>query len=161
MTNALGGARSDDCGSLKEAGLAYAALEVGLQSLAPAIAFKSPKDASRGFLHPQLGRLLCPAKHLTDFDSDTTEYVLALSCTRHFTLSRFLQKLQDGRVVVTSQDLPTFLYENGEYDPLEMDSGLCRSGILVRVCLLFNWSSLRTDVHIDLAAHFHITLVGY
>ena len=46
---------------------------------------------------------------------------------------RFLQKLQDGRIVVTSQDLPTFLYENSKYDPIEMDSGLCRSGILVRV----------------------------
>jgi hypothetical protein len=49
---------------------------------------------------------------------------------------RFLQRLQDGRVVASSEDLPIFLYENSEYDPMEMDSGLCRSKILVRVCLL-------------------------
>lgn len=45
--------------------------------------------------------------------------------------SRFLQKLQDGRIAATSQDLPTFLYENSEYDSTEMDKGLCRSEILV------------------------------
>jgi hypothetical protein len=77
MTAALGGAQSNDCGSLREAGLAYAALEIGQQSLTPHIAFKTSKDASRGFLHPQLGRLLCPAKYLIDFDANSTEWVFA------------------------------------------------------------------------------------
>jgi len=73
MTAALGGARSDDCSSLKEAGLAYAALEIGQQILTPHVAFKTSKDACRGFHHPQLGRLLCPAKYLIDFDINNTE----------------------------------------------------------------------------------------
>jgi hypothetical protein len=73
MTAALGGARSDDCGSLKEPGLVYAALEFGQQSLLPHITFKALKDTSRGFHHPQLGRLLCPVKFLTNFDSNNTE----------------------------------------------------------------------------------------
>jgi hypothetical protein len=73
MTAVLGGARSDDCGSLKEAGLVYAALEVGRDSLTPHIAFKTSKDAIRGFHHPQLGRLLCPAKYLADFDASSAE----------------------------------------------------------------------------------------
>lgn len=73
MTTALGQARADDCGSLREAGLVYAALEVGQDSLTPHIPFKTSKDVSRGFRHPQLGRLLCPAKYLTEFDSDNAE----------------------------------------------------------------------------------------
>jgi hypothetical protein len=34
-------------------------------------------------------------------------------------MARFLQKLQDVRIVVSSQDLPTFLYEDSKYDPME------------------------------------------
>ena len=70
MTSAVGVARSDDCGSLKEIGLAYAALEVGLNGLVPSIAPKTTKAATRGWNHPILGRLLCPAKHLVEFDND-------------------------------------------------------------------------------------------
>jgi hypothetical protein len=73
MTKALAAARSDDCGSLREAGLVYAALEVGQESLTPHVAFKALKDTSRGFNHPQLGRLLCPVKYLADFDANNTE----------------------------------------------------------------------------------------
>jgi len=73
MMTALGGAQGNNCGSLKKAGLVYAALEVGQESLTPHIAFKSLKDPCRGFHHPQLGRLLCPVKHIIDFDTDSTE----------------------------------------------------------------------------------------
>lgn len=73
MTTALAGARGDDCGSLRETGLIYAALEVGEPHLTPHVGFKTPKDATRGFYHPQLGRLLCPAKYLVDFDTNSTE----------------------------------------------------------------------------------------
>jgi len=73
MTSALGGARSDDCGSLKELGLVYAALPIGANSLTPAIPPKTPKAATRGFHHPILGRLLCPAKYLVEFDESPVE----------------------------------------------------------------------------------------
>jgi hypothetical protein len=75
MTGALGGARADDCGSLREAGLAYAASEVGQEFLTPQIPFRTSKDMFRGFRHPQLGRLLCPVKYLTEFDSNNAELV--------------------------------------------------------------------------------------
>ena len=73
MTTALRRAQSNDCSGLKEAGLVYAALKVGRESLMPPIAFKTPKDVSRGFHHPQLGQLLCPAKYFNDFDTNSVE----------------------------------------------------------------------------------------
>lgn len=78
MTSAIGGARSDDCGSLREIGLIYAALEAGANSLVPSIAPKTPKSATRGWNHPVLGRLLCPAKYLAEFDEDSEGLVLYL-----------------------------------------------------------------------------------
>jgi hypothetical protein len=80
MTSAIGGARSDDCSSLKEVGLTYAALEAGTNALAPSIAPKTTKAATRGFHHPVLGRLLCPAKHLVDYDDDSAESVFFPLC---------------------------------------------------------------------------------
>ena len=73
MTAVLGAAHSDDCGSLKETGLSYAACEIGEQYLTPHIGIKTSKNTTQGFHHPQLGRLLCPAKHLVDFDTNSTE----------------------------------------------------------------------------------------
>jgi len=70
MTQALGNARSDDCGSLREDGLAYVALESPGKLLQPPIAAKSPKSGIRGFNHLILGRLLCPIKYLAEFDED-------------------------------------------------------------------------------------------
>ena len=70
MNQALGGARSDDCGSLREDGIAYVSLEISPTILTPAIPVKSPKAANRGFHHPILGRLLCPIKYINEFDAD-------------------------------------------------------------------------------------------
>ena len=44
-----------------------------------------------------------------------------------------LAQLDDGRLPVTAQDLPTFLYENGVVDLTEINKGLCRGHLLVRV----------------------------
>ena len=79
MTSALGSARSDDCGSLKEVGLTYVALHIGVDNLTPSIPPKMPKAVQRGFHHPSLGRLLCPAKYLAEFDENPTEYVFIIS----------------------------------------------------------------------------------
>lgn len=70
MTSAISAARSDDCGSLKDIGLTYAALEAGMITLVPSITPRTSKSATRGWNHPVLGRLLCPAKYLTEFDED-------------------------------------------------------------------------------------------
>lgn len=74
MTQALGNARSDDCGSLREDGLAYVALDSLGKVLQPPIPAKSGKTGIRGFNHQTLGRLLCPVKYITDFDADPATY---------------------------------------------------------------------------------------
>jgi hypothetical protein len=42
-----------------------------MNALIPSIVPKSAKASMRGWNHPVLGRLLCPAKYLVDFDNDT------------------------------------------------------------------------------------------
>lgn len=45
-----------------------------------------------------------------------------------------LKKLEDGRIPVTSMDFPAFLYPNGAvYNPEDIDDGLCRGPLVVRV----------------------------
>jgi hypothetical protein len=70
MNKALGGARSDDCGSLREMGLSYVAIDTETKTLDPPILPRSAKVGTRGFYHPVLGRLLCPLKYIKDFDAD-------------------------------------------------------------------------------------------
>jgi hypothetical protein len=70
MTEKLSGARSDDCSSLRETILSYVAIDYESKSLNPVIAPKSAKSGNRGFFHPVLGRLLCPAKYSNEFDLD-------------------------------------------------------------------------------------------
>jgi hypothetical protein len=78
MTQSLGSARSDDCGSLREGGVAYVALTSPLKMLQPLIPPKSPKDGIRGFNHVMLGRLLCPIKYIEEFDADPPMYVFSV-----------------------------------------------------------------------------------
>jgi hypothetical protein len=70
MTLAISAARSDNCGGLKDIGLTYAALEAGMNTLMPSITPRTSKSATQGWNHPVLGRLLCPAKYLMEFDED-------------------------------------------------------------------------------------------
>lgn len=72
MTKALGSARSDDASSLKEAGLAYIALDTPGLRIEPIIPPKASKS-ERGFTHPVLARLLCPMRLVSDFDTDPTK----------------------------------------------------------------------------------------
>ena len=70
MTQALGNARSDDCGSLREDGLAYVAIDTPGKVIQPPIVAKTPKSGMQGFNHLVLGRLLCPIKYVAKFDED-------------------------------------------------------------------------------------------
>jgi hypothetical protein len=97
MTAAIGSTRSDDCGSLKEDGLVYAAMEAGSNSLVPPIPLT--KAATRGFHHLVLGRLLCPARHLADFDADHTEYVPWFIFSE-MAITSFLSSLRSSKMAV-------------------------------------------------------------
>jgi hypothetical protein len=87
MTQSLGNACSDDCGSLREGGLAYVALTSPLKTLQPLISPKSPKDGIRGFNHVTLGCLLCPIKYIKEFDADPPAYVFIVLNLHHSNLS--------------------------------------------------------------------------
>jgi hypothetical protein len=46
----------------------------------------------------------------------------------------YMEKVQDGKIRIKAQYYPTFMYdEETEYDPEEMDKGLCRGHFLLRV----------------------------
>lgn len=44
-----------------------------------------------------------------------------------------MQKLQDGRISVSSQDFPLFLYSEANYNEEDLEAGLCRGLLLLRV----------------------------
>ena len=67
------GARGADISSLREAGLEYIAMEQPDQTLLPKIKLGAEKKATRGHNHSVLSRLLCPVKHLKDYDENPVE----------------------------------------------------------------------------------------
>jgi hypothetical protein len=69
LNEAANGARSDDIGGLVRDGLEYIAFDLPGKVLEPRIPIEQNKDIPRGFKHPVLARLLCPAKYLLEFDS--------------------------------------------------------------------------------------------
>jgi hypothetical protein len=45
-----------------------------------------------------------------------------------------MEQVQDGKIKIKASHYPTFMYdEDTEYDPLEIDKGLCRGHFLIRV----------------------------
>jgi hypothetical protein len=76
MKESAGGARSDDTHGLREAVLGLVRMVVEKRILTPPIDMGSSKSATRGFKHPDLGRLLCPINHLQAFDANPEMQVL-------------------------------------------------------------------------------------
>ncbi|KAF9539267.1 hypothetical protein CPC08DRAFT_651227 [Agrocybe pediades] len=118
MACATSAARSDDLSSLNKLALAYTASAEAGECLVPPIKVGSTKSKTRGHKHPQLSRLLCPAKYLADFDKDP---------------EAFQKKLARGKVAVRSRDFPAFLYPKNGYDPNDLESGLLRNPVLIMV----------------------------
>ncbi|KAF8350423.1 hypothetical protein F5887DRAFT_1278642 [Amanita rubescens] len=96
------------------------------------------KSVTRGFNHTIFGRLLVPRKSLDAFDRNPEDY---------------MNKVRTRVIRPTSLDFPTFLYDEGvDYDPDDMDNGLLRGKLLVKVYRhLFTGPStaLLGPVHID------------
>ncbi|GLB33255.1 hypothetical protein LshimejAT787_0101390 [Lyophyllum shimeji] len=114
MNKAAASARSDDTGSLRDAGLDYVELD---RKLEPCIPPRSQKSLYRGFNNITLARLLCPIQAVAEFDKNPAETIA---------------KLQDGRIQATADDIPAFLYPDNEFDPDDMDKGLLRGPLVVR-----------------------------
>lgn len=102
------GARSDDTKSLKGAILDW--ITPRGQQLNPPLARNIKTD--RGFHHERTGALLCPA----DLDWSNIE-------TK--------EKLRNGEIIVSGDQLPLFIYQSYHYDPEDPWNGLLRSSLLV------------------------------
>ncbi|KAF8153904.1 hypothetical protein B0H34DRAFT_809548 [Crassisporium funariophilum] len=117
LNEAVTSARGADISTLREAGLEYVALEQPGEELLPKIKRASEKKSTRGHNHIVLLRLLCPVKHLNDFDANPEE---------------FWKKLLRNTVKVFAGDYPALLYPLDGYDSEDPESGLLRNPTLVR-----------------------------
>ena len=73
---------STDLGAVKHVCLTYVPLDMQDkdQALVPSIP-KTEDKSSRGFNHPQIARLLCPCKRLSEFDADPERFVCHVNNT--------------------------------------------------------------------------------
>ena len=81
MTKSATQARSDDIGSLRDEGLSYIEALMPGNALSPNILTKSRKSQTCGFLHPQIGALLCPVDRYDDYVINHDGYVFLSSLT--------------------------------------------------------------------------------
>ena len=127
---------------MREKGLSYIELELPDKQLIPRIDPAAQKSSVRGHNHVVLSRLLCPVKYLAEFDANPAEYYVFFSFVLLLNPSvpRFQTKLHNNKVRVTAADFPALLYPYDGYDPDDLESGLFRNSILVRVSLSFDTS---------------------
>jgi hypothetical protein len=58
-----------------------------------------------------------------------------------------MDRVEDGSVLLTANEFPSFLYETGtRYDENNEDLGLFRGFLLVRVCICYSVTVKDTDV---------------
>jgi hypothetical protein len=129
-----GKARADDCGSLKTKALAYMPKNIEVDVIRPPISPHHGK-AVRGFNHAATARLLCPMRYIERFDTEPCVFSSSLvDLSLIASISRdFIDQLRDGSVNVRACDLPAFLYDETQYNPLNKSLGLFRGYFLVRV----------------------------
>ncbi|KAL0566508.1 hypothetical protein V5O48_015501 [Marasmius crinis-equi] len=111
-------ARTQDTRDLRVPALDYFLAFMGWDSFTPAIAGNAPKDEARGLKHLQIARMMIPAEHVEEFDKDP---------------QAFLNKVENGEVEYTEQQLGLYLYENGVYDKDDVSKGLCKASYIVQV----------------------------
>ncbi|KAG2103042.1 hypothetical protein BD769DRAFT_1630920 [Suillus cothurnatus] len=108
LTKGASGARGDDTKSLKGSVLDW--ITPKGQNLVPPLARNVKID--RGFHHERTGALLCPAG--IDWSNPETK-----------------TKLRSGKIIVTGDQWPLFLYADYRYDPEDPWNGLFQSALLV------------------------------
>ncbi|KAF8530729.1 hypothetical protein JB92DRAFT_2694636 [Gautieria morchelliformis] len=85
-----------------------------IRSFHPAL--KTNDKESRGFNHPQIGRLLVSAEKVKEWDED----------------EEFRRRVKEGVETFRPQDYPVFLYEDDKVNPDNLLPGFLRSEILIR-----------------------------
>ncbi|KAG9312294.1 hypothetical protein JVU11DRAFT_7603 [Chiua virens] len=110
--------RSADLSSLKHKGLKYVPRKMfnKADALDPPIPEVSDKSM-RGIYHPQLARLLCPARELKDFDHNPDVG---------------MEKLLKGDIRLKARKWPAFFYKEGSFDESKKTNGLFKGHIPAR-----------------------------
>ena len=86
----------------------------------------SDSKIQRGFHNLDTADLLCPLRLRDQFNEDPM-YASDMLClyANSFSSSAFMDQVEDVKIDITSQDLPSFLYESGTvYDPEDEAAGL-------------------------------------
>ncbi|KAG1721734.1 hypothetical protein EDD22DRAFT_962429 [Suillus occidentalis] len=122
MQNMINHTRSEDASRLKSRMGSYAAPNPDKELICPPITDDSKSHAQMGFNHVQLGKLLCPAKHLVEYIKDP---------------HGMKNKFDSASLKVTAALWPAFLYPGNtageDFDPEDIIEGLFRGYLLERV----------------------------
>ncbi|EMD41494.1 hypothetical protein CERSUDRAFT_70035 [Gelatoporia subvermispora B] len=144
LTKVVNRTQSDDTTGLKNAIEKYAMKNPKTESLQPPLS--RTNKANWGFNHPQLARLLCPAKYIMKYNEDPAR---GLGTERWRNAYRAREKLRCGDFKVTARQWPYFLYDENEFDPDDVEKGLLLGHALKRVLqhVLTSSSLALVDVH--------------
>ncbi|KAG7094350.1 hypothetical protein E1B28_007950 [Marasmius oreades] len=108
--------RTQDTRDLKENALHYLQLALGIDSFNPPINPHATKSLTRGLNHPQIARVVIPAAMVAEFDADQKQ---------------FLEKVENGEIQYNEDDFGLCMYQDGIFDPTDIESGLFQSLFLV------------------------------
>lgn len=101
----------------------------------PALRARSKDE--RGFENDFTGRLLCPGEF--DWDNERCSDLCGLCYYIYFIDSSLSVRanIRNGHIDfdVTAQSMPNFLYAGYKCDPEDVEKGLFKSEMLVKVCL--------------------------
>jgi len=111
------------------------------QPLVPVIP-KSRSKADRGFNHPVLAEMLCPATKLDRLENDPEYISLFFGCHLIIFAFSYIKQLRLGNV--SDEDWPAFCYEDHQCDPEDLEKGLFRGLYLLRVCLISSFELMVT-----------------
>jgi hypothetical protein len=121
------------------------------------------EKTGRGFNHPGTARALCPRAYIWNFDNDEGYVLNVLSYLLTLPFS-FLEKITSGRIEITADQFPNFLYDepNSDYPSEEegwnVEIGLLSSPLCLWVCHSISSSRSRSDLiskHKGLQMYFH------
>lgn len=149
MQYMIGQVRSEDAAHLKKSISRYASYDSN--GLEPAI-FPDSKEsrAKMGLNHPQLARMLCPVKHLVEYQKSPSQFVFFFLTIQSIThrFCRTKNKIESGEIKMDARGWPALLYKGkvaGEsFDQQNMQDGLFEGYIVERV--VFSFFNLGIDV---------------
>ena len=94
----------------------------------------------RRFNHHATARLLCPHSLRDEFDEDQ---------------EWFCREVNEGKINISHNDWPSFLYKEDTYNPDALDEGLLRGPLLVLASFCSILCLSTADISIVLSAHIH------